>query len=167
MGKASVERQWANKLGERVEVQLCETRYNLDLTSTGIKQMGKRKKSSRKPGPSKKKEPLETTFACIFCHHEKSVACKIDKKELLGHLYCKICGQTFQTRANYLTEPVDIFADWIDASEAASKLNSQSIRTPISPTAPNAGPSRSSRHVAQDEEERPTRRYVEADSDDD
>ncbi|KIM30688.1 hypothetical protein M408DRAFT_328212 [Serendipita vermifera MAFF 305830] len=131
--------------------------------------MGKRKKSSRKPGGSKKKEPLETTFSCIFCHHEKSVACKIDKKELIGHLFCKICGQSFQTRANYLTEPVDIFADWIDSSEAASKLAAQ--RGPISPIVASAGAatSRAPRNAAlediDEQDAAPRRRFVQADSD--
>ncbi|KAG8756118.1 hypothetical protein FRC14_003372 [Serendipita sp. 396] len=132
--------------------------------------MGKRKKSSRKPGGSKKKEPLETTFSCIFCHHEKSVACKIDKKELLGHLYCKICGQTFQTRANYLTEPVDIYADWIDASEAASKQHATSDRrlTGSTPIAEQSS-SRLTRAPANDDDDEPEprRRFIQADSDDD
>ena len=42
----------------------------------------------------------ETQFSCIFCNHEKSVSCKIDKKDGIGHLLCKICGQSFQTRAH-------------------------------------------------------------------
>ncbi|CCH58816.1 hypothetical protein TBLA_0A10380 [Henningerozyma blattae CBS 6284] len=78
--------------------------------------MGKRKKSSR--GPAKKVVlKLDTKFNCLFCNHEKSVSCVLDKKMNLGSLNCKICGQSFQTRINALSQPVDIYSDWFDAVE--------------------------------------------------
>lgn len=145
---------------------------------------------SSSPSPNTTHIVTDTVFSCIFCHHEKSVACKIDKKEGLGHLYCKICGQTFQTRANCtrspglsahaitdrptpdLTEPVDVFADWIDASEAASKAysNNRKASSPVTPTAEPSIPRQS--RVRADEEEQaaaapPRRRFVQDDSDDD
>ncbi|CAK7896978.1 transcription elongation factor 1 [[Candida] anglica] len=77
--------------------------------------MGKRKSSAK---PQKKiKQVLETTFACLFCNHEKSVICTLDRKNSLGELHCKICGQSFQTAINSLSQPVDIYSDWIDACE--------------------------------------------------
>lgn len=78
--------------------------------------MGKRKSSSRKPA-KKIKQTLDTTFTCLFCNHEKSVICTIDKKNLLGELHCKMCGQSFQTAIHSLSQPVDIYSDWIDACE--------------------------------------------------
>lgn len=80
--------------------------------------MGKRKKSSRKPGQKKKREPLgsvncsfsaphvpmddlpDTTFTCLFCHHDNSVTVKLDRKEGIAQLVCKICGQSFQSKVN-------------------------------------------------------------------
>ncbi len=80
--------------------------------------MGKRKKSSRKIGPKKKREPLgsvnrlffpphipmnylpETTFTCLFCHHDNSVTVKLDRKECVAQLLCKVCGQSFQSKVN-------------------------------------------------------------------
>lgn len=41
----------------------------------------------------------------------------MDKKNLLGELHCKICGQSFQTAIHSLSQPVDIYSDWIDACE--------------------------------------------------
>ncbi|KAF8249480.1 Elf1-domain-containing protein [Wilcoxina mikolae CBS 423.85] len=82
--------------------------------------MGKRKKSSRKPqGPKKvpsffppsslanplQREPLSTTFNCLFCNHEDSVTCKLDKKGGVGSLSCKICGQQFQSSINCTQSP--------------------------------------------------------------
>jgi len=83
--------------------------------------MGKRKKSSRKPQGPKKREPLATTFTCLFCNHEKAIIVKLDKKLGLGQLHCKVCGQHFQTGINYLSAAVDVYSDWIDACEAVAK----------------------------------------------
>ncbi|KAF3986519.1 hypothetical protein FT663_03782 [Candidozyma haemuli var. vulneris] len=77
--------------------------------------MGKRKAAAK---PQKKiKVKLDTTFRCLFCNHEKSVICTLDKKNGVGDLACKICGQSFQTAINSLSQPVDIYSDWIDACE--------------------------------------------------
>ncbi|OCB84081.1 Elf1-domain-containing protein [Sanghuangporus baumii] len=85
--------------------------------------MGKRKKSSRKPATpaSRKRVPLDTTFTCLFCHHDKSVNVKIDRKEGVATLLCRICGQRFQGRVNHLTEPIDVYSEWIDAADAAQR----------------------------------------------
>ncbi|QRD00905.1 transcription elongation factor 1, partial [Parastagonospora nodorum SN15] len=84
------------------------------------KMQGKRKSSSKPQGP-KRKEKLPTTFQCLFCNHEKSVSVSIEKKSGVGNLQCKVCGQTFQTNINYLSAPVDVYADWIDACDAVAK----------------------------------------------
>ncbi|KAL4949609.1 transcription elongation factor Elf1 like-domain-containing protein [Aspergillus filifer] len=83
--------------------------------------MGKRKKSSRQPQQTRKKEPLPSTFACLFCNHENSIVVKLDKKLGLGHLSCKVCGQRFQTGINYLSAAVDVYSDWVDACDAVAK----------------------------------------------
>lgn len=57
----------------------------------------------------------------MFCNHEKSIICTLDKKNNLGTLYCKICGQSFQTTINSLSKPVDIYTDWYDATEEVNK----------------------------------------------
>ncbi|CCC67220.1 hypothetical protein NCAS_0A06620 [Naumovozyma castellii] len=82
--------------------------------------MGKRKKSSR--GPVKKVvQKLDTKFNCLFCNHDKSVSCTLDKKNSIGALQCKICGQSFQTRINALSQPVDVYSDWFDAVEEVNE----------------------------------------------
>ncbi|KAI0054097.1 Elf1-domain-containing protein [Auriscalpium vulgare] len=83
--------------------------------------MGKRKKSSRKPTAKKGKDPLDTTFTCLFCHHDNSVNVKVDRKEGVAHLLCKICDQRYQSRVHHLTEPIDIYSEWIDAADLAEK----------------------------------------------
>ncbi|CAI7671823.1 unnamed protein product [Penicillium pancosmium] len=67
------------------------------------------------------REPLATTFACLFCNHENSVVVKLDKKLGLGDLSCKVCGQKFQTGINYLSAGVDVYSDWVDACDAVAK----------------------------------------------
>lgn len=77
--------------------------------------MGRRKAKTK---PKKKVVPkLDTTFTCLFCNHQKSVICTLDKKTRFGQLNCKICEQSFQTFINRLSQPVDVYFDWIDACE--------------------------------------------------
>ncbi|KXS99380.1 hypothetical protein AC578_8994 [Pseudocercospora eumusae] len=98
--------------------------------------MGKRKKSSRGP-VKKKKEVLGTTFKCVFCNHENSVSVKIDKKAGVGNLSCKSCSQSFQTGTNYLSQPVDVYSDWIDACDTVAKETASGTAQPATyrPTA--------------------------------
>jgi len=82
---------------------------------------GKRKKSSRKPSGPKKRGPLDTQFTCLFCNHEKAIQVKLDKKAGIGDLYCKVCGQKFQSSINYLSAAVDVYSEWIDACESVAQ----------------------------------------------
>ncbi|KAL2266524.1 hypothetical protein VTJ83DRAFT_5876 [Remersonia thermophila] len=81
--------------------------------------MGKRK-SSRKPQGPKKRDPLPTTFTCLFCNHEKAIQIKLDKKAGCGYLDCMICGQKFQCGINYLSAPIDVYSEWVDAADAVA-----------------------------------------------
>ncbi|PSK56602.1 hypothetical protein B9Z65_6226 [Elsinoe australis] len=81
---------------------------------------GKRK-SAAKPEGKKKREGLASTFQCLFCNHENSVSVKLDKKSSTGELTCKVCGQSYQTGINYLSAPIDVYSDWIDACDAVAK----------------------------------------------
>lgn len=82
--------------------------------------MGKRKKAAKAP-TKKKAEPLATTFPCLFCNHENAVSAKIDKKTGVGHLSCKVCDQNFHCSINYLSAPVDVYSEWVDACDAVAK----------------------------------------------
>ena len=76
--------------------------------------MGKRK--SRKPVAAPKKPPkLDTEFACPFCGHPDAVGCLIVLKRGFARASCRICQESYATRANALTEPVDVYSEWIDA----------------------------------------------------
>ncbi|RMD42901.1 hypothetical protein DV735_g2205, partial [Chaetothyriales sp. CBS 134920] len=59
---------------------------------------------------------LEEDLRAGISFHENSVSVKIDKKAALGTLACKVCGQHWETATNYLSAPVDVYADWVDAA---------------------------------------------------
>ncbi|KAJ7046802.1 hypothetical protein C8F04DRAFT_1205907 [Mycena alexandri] len=80
--------------------------------------MGKRKKAAKKTAAV---APKDTAFTCIFCHHDKSVTVRLDRKEAVAQLVCRVCDQRWQSKATHLTEPVDIYSEWIDATEAAQQ----------------------------------------------
>lgn len=88
--------------------------------------MGKRKRSARKPQGPKKREPLATTFNCLFCNYEKAIQVKLDKRAGIGTLTCKVCAQRFQSKVTYLSAPVDVFSDWVDACETVAKQQAES-----------------------------------------
>lgn len=82
--------------------------------------MGK-KKSNRKPEAAKKPiQPLDTLFNCPFCNHEKSCEVKMDRQRNCAHIQCRICLEDFKTNTNYLSEPIDVYTEWIDACESAN-----------------------------------------------
>ena len=82
--------------------------------------------------------PIDTTFTCLFCHHDNSVNIRVDRKEGVALLVCKVCDQRYQSNVNRtssftcatrhphsslvtpdLTEAIDIYSEWIDAADAA------------------------------------------------
>jgi len=75
--------------------------------------MGKRK-SRAKPPPKKRMDKLDTVFCCPFCNHRDSVECRIDMKNLIGEAICNICQESYCTTITALTEPIDIYSEWID-----------------------------------------------------
>mmetsp|Transcript_7214 Transcript_7214/g.7570 ORF Transcript_7214/g.7570 Transcript_7214/m.7570 type:complete len:86 (+) Transcript_7214:26-283(+) len=85
--------------------------------------MGRRKKAQKKT--IKKKRPtVPTSFKCCMCNHDDAVECDLDMKNKVGNLNCRICGANFQAEITYLTEPIDLFCEWIDQAEAAQVANS-------------------------------------------
>ena len=81
--------------------------------------MGKRK--AAKKAPVKQSKPkLETVFTCPFCNAESAVEATIDRKGKVGKLACKACGEAWATEIHALTEPIDLYREWIDACEDAA-----------------------------------------------
>ena len=44
--------------------------------------------------------PTDTTFTCLFCHHDNSVNIRVDRKEGVALLVCKVCDQRYQSKVN-------------------------------------------------------------------
>ncbi|XP_062228102.1 transcription elongation factor 1 homolog [Phragmites australis] len=84
--------------------------------------MGKRRsrKASKATAPPKKLK-LDTAFDCPFCNHTGSVECSIDLKHRIAVASCGVCNERYCTVANALTEPVDVYSEWIDACERANE----------------------------------------------
>mmetsp|Transcript_68185 Transcript_68185/g.127287 ORF Transcript_68185/g.127287 Transcript_68185/m.127287 type:complete len:110 (-) Transcript_68185:6-335(-) len=80
--------------------------------------MGRRRTS--KPVQPKAKQRLDSAFNCLFCMSPKSVEVKMVRTESIAFLKCRICSAAFQSRINYLSEAVDVFSEWVDASQEAN-----------------------------------------------
>mmetsp|Transcript_24378 Transcript_24378/g.55554 ORF Transcript_24378/g.55554 Transcript_24378/m.55554 type:complete len:92 (+) Transcript_24378:100-375(+) len=80
--------------------------------------MGRRR--SRGQAPPKPKPKLDTMFDCLFCQSGKAVEVKMVRLEQIGFLKCRVCNAAFQSRISYLSEPVDVYSDWVDETEEAN-----------------------------------------------
>ena len=81
--------------------------------------MGRRK--SKRQAPTRRNMlVLDQIFDCPFCNHEKSCDVNMDKERNTGRVQCTKCFEDFQAKINFLSEPVDVFNEWIDAREAAN-----------------------------------------------
>ncbi|EDW19142.1 transcription elongation factor 1 homolog [Drosophila mojavensis] len=77
-----------------------------------------RRKSKRKPPPRRKLiQNLERQFNCPFCNHERSCDVIMDKLRKIGRIVCRVCQEAFQSQIMALSEPIDVYNDWIDACE--------------------------------------------------
>ncbi|XP_034948745.1 transcription elongation factor 1 homolog [Chelonus insularis] len=82
--------------------------------------MGRKKSKRQAPVKRKAIEPLETQFTCPFCNHEKSCEVKMEKVRKTAKISCRICSEEYQTTVNVLSDPLDVYNDWIDACDAAN-----------------------------------------------
>ncbi|CAG8487696.1 7635_t:CDS:2 [Ambispora leptoticha] len=41
----------------------------------------------------------------------------MDREQRIGSLKCRVCFVTFQSNIHQLSDPVDVYHEWIDASE--------------------------------------------------
>lgn len=78
--------------------------------------MGRRKKAVKK-AVKKKGLGVPKVFKCISCNHDESVECKLDFRAMLGDLNCRVCGESYQTTINSLTDPIDVFSEWLDETQ--------------------------------------------------
>ncbi|KAF2074258.1 hypothetical protein CYY_004432 [Polysphondylium violaceum] len=81
--------------------------------------MGKRKSS--KPPPKKVQAKLPKTFDCPFCDHTGSVDCVLERDAGKGTAKCRVCNAQFSTSIHELSDPIDVYTDWIDACELANR----------------------------------------------
>lgn len=86
--------------------------------------MGRRKKSTKKI-KVKKDTTLDTVFKCPFCNHDKVVECTMNRKESTARLLCRMCDINYEMQINYLTEPIDVYTDWIDECEAVNAVEGE------------------------------------------
>lgn len=60
-------------------------------------------------------------FTCPFCNHDKAVTAKMDHLTEKGLVECTVCGQKYTCNITHLSEPIDVYSDWIDACDRANK----------------------------------------------
>ena len=69
----------------------------------------------------KKKRTVPTVFKCLFCNHADAVTVLMDSKTNIGDLKCEMCGANFQCVIHALSDPIDVYSEWFDETEAKQK----------------------------------------------
>jgi transcription elongation factor Elf1 len=112
--------------------------------------MGRGKKAVKKV--VKKKRPnLSKVFKCFFCSSDKSVECKIDlRKSRTGVLQCNVCHAKFERPVHELSQPIDLYHQWLDETAAAQEKESSRY---VSGGAPPASSSTFDESDGEDEED--------------
>jgi transcription elongation factor Elf1 len=77
--------------------------------------MGRRKKAAKK-AVKKKRPVVAKVFKCLRCSSNGSVHCSLDYKQMLGQLVCNVCKVKYATKIHKLTQPIDVFTEWLDAA---------------------------------------------------
>ncbi|KAF2300269.1 hypothetical protein GH714_011252 [Hevea brasiliensis] len=74
-----------------------------------------RRRSKRVVKKPVRVEKLDTVFTCPFCNHPNAVVVSAsDRKLFVGEAGCRACKASFSTSTTPLTEPIDIYTEWID-----------------------------------------------------
>lgn len=60
---------------------------------------------------------LDKLFDCPFCNNEKSVSAKLNFDQEVGKVTCGKCGAHYEARITSLSDPIDVYSDWIDACQ--------------------------------------------------
>ena len=71
-----------------------------------------RKKIYKIPVPK-----LEKTFNCPECGRKKVVEVRFNKKEHKGYLWCRACGDEYETKLKRASAPIDVYYQWIDEKD--------------------------------------------------
>ncbi|TVU12377.1 hypothetical protein EJB05_46018, partial [Eragrostis curvula] len=66
-------------------------------------------------------QQLATAFRCPSCRRADSVECRIDFKGKVAEASCWACEARFSTAAHALTEPVDVYGEWVDERHRGAK----------------------------------------------
>ena len=59
--------------------------------------------------------------AIVEYFHFRSCEVKMEKTRNTGRIQCSVCMEDFQATINFLSEPIDVYNEWIDACEAANQ----------------------------------------------
>lgn len=54
----------------------------------------------------------------------------MDVKTMTGYLKCSVCDAKYQTQINSLSEPIDIFTEWLDeTTEAQARVANSGVNS--------------------------------------
>jgi len=64
-----------------------------------------------------------TLYSIVYCFPtviQLWLLASRDRARNTAYITCGVCSEDFQTTINYLSEPIDVYSDWVDACENAN-----------------------------------------------
>ena len=83
------------------------------------------RKKSRQVQRTVIKQKVDTVFDCPFCNDTKTVEVSMDHNHGVADIKCRVCLAKFQTEIHHLTEPIDVYCEWIDECDKLNKKLNQ------------------------------------------
>ncbi|KAL6898101.1 hypothetical protein ACP4OV_006697 [Aristida adscensionis] len=102
-------------IGAPAAASAMPTEGDADLSATAAAPLLLKKKAPH----ARARARLETAFRCPVCKHDGSVECRIDLRRKAAAAACWACEARYATRADALTEAVDVYGEWVDECERA------------------------------------------------
>ena len=67
------------------------------------------------------RDRVATVFKCLYCNHDEAVTCKMNDSDMTATLKCRICACSYVTTINSLSEPIDVYSEWLDETDERQK----------------------------------------------
>ena len=125
--------------------------------------MGKKRKG-KKVTVQKRIYKIPKLFPCAFCGKKDGIKITLDHKRRVAELVCRSCGVGDKgMKIGPLTEPIDIYTEWMDQSRQANARYNRRQAPPEEERDRGSDYNDDSDIIASDDDDDPVKRDIESD----
>lgn len=87
-----------------------------------------RRKGKRLVANNVKRYKVDKVFDCPLCSHEKVVEVTLQKGVAVADIRCRVCHIHYSSPRGDLSEPIDVYSEWMDQLEADVEQEKRSLK---------------------------------------